>query len=172
MIERIISGGQTGVDRAALDAALELGILCGGWCPPDCLAEDGVIAECYGLNPTLNNVSPDTPDVPNSQRTEWNVRDSDGTLVLTRGGSDRGTEITRWFAERLRRPCEIIDLNNPQPLAVLRAWVTRNNIRILNVAGPRESSQPGIYAQALPLLRALFTAVGVASDTTPDDIDP
>src|SRR5438876_1977372 len=90
IVSKIISGGQTGVDRAALDVALELGIPCGGWCPQGRRAEDGVIPARYPLR--------ETPWWGYPQRTEWNVRDSDGTLILAEGEPDRGTVLTRELA--------------------------------------------------------------------------
>src|SRR5438309_6802555 len=94
---KIISGGQSGVDRAALDVALELGISCGGWCPKGRRAEDGVIPEQY---PVRENASTSYPP-----RTEMNVRDSDGTLILTNGRPDRGTALTVNLAKRYEKPC-------------------------------------------------------------------
>src|SRR6516162_9418333 len=102
MIERILSGGQTGVDRAALDVAVELGLPCGGWCPRGRRAEDGPIPERYPLK--------ETPWDGYPQRTERNVRDSDGTLVLTLGQADRGTTLTIELAHKKRKPHLIIDL--------------------------------------------------------------
>src|SRR6266508_6387099 len=97
MITKIVSGGQTGVDRAALDVALELGMPCGGWCPQGRRAEDGRIDDRYPLN--------ETPWDGYPQRTEWNVRDSDGTLILTCGESDRGTALTVRLAQERNKPC-------------------------------------------------------------------
>lgn len=97
MVEQIVSGGQAGVDRAALDVALQLGMPCGGWCPKDRKAEDGLIAPCYPLR--------ETPSDDYAQRTEWNVRDSDGTLVLTIGPPTEGTAFTVTVAARLKKPC-------------------------------------------------------------------
>src|SRR5207302_8438813 len=102
MFTRIISGGQTGVDRAALDVALELGLPCGGWCPRGRRAEDGPLDARYPLR--------ETPWSGYPQRTGWNVRDSDGTLILTRGRPDRGTAYTAEVAGRLHKPCLILDL--------------------------------------------------------------
>jgi hypothetical protein len=144
VIERIVSGGQTGVDRAALDVALALGLPCGGWCPRGRRAEDGPIDERYPLRETPS------PDYP--QRTEWNVRDSDGTLVLTRGRPSGGTALTLALARRLDRPCLVLDLaSDPDPDHVKR-WVEAEGIRTLNVAGPRESQHPGIQDDARAFL--------------------
>src|SRR5262249_54242221 len=136
MFTRIISGGQTGVDRAALDVALELGINCGGWCPRGRRAGGGPIPETYPLG--------ETPWDGYPQRTEWNVRDSDGTLILTQGESDRGTALTVQLAEQKKKPFLVIDLESNWDIAAVRAWGERHQIRTLNVAGPRASSAPGI----------------------------
>jgi hypothetical protein len=144
----IRSGGQTGVDRAALDVALELGLPCGGWCPRGRRAEDGPIDPRYPLE--------ETPWDGYPQRTEWNVRDSDGTLVLTREEADRGTALTIELAERSHKPCLVLDLNDQPNPALVRDWAEQYGVRVLNVAGPRESSRPGIHAEAVSFLRAVF----------------
>jgi predicted Rossmann-fold nucleotide-binding protein len=152
MIKKIVSGGQTGVDRAALDAALELGVPCGGWCPKGRAAEDGMLAARYPLT--------ETPSEIHAQRTEWNVRDSDGTLVLTRGAPTEGTALTVSLAKKHKKPCLVLDfLKQPDPLAV-HAWAERHRVRTLNVAGPRESKCPGIYADAAAFLRTVFASSG------------
>jgi hypothetical protein len=146
VIRRIVSGGQTGVDRAALDVARELGIPCGGWCPRGRLAEDGSIDPRYPLD--------ETPSPEYAQRTLWNVRDSDGTLVLMRASPRGGTAFTLRCARRLHRPALVIDLSQPSEPASLRAWAESQGIATLNVAGPRESTAPGIYCEAVAFLRA------------------
>ncbi|MBI4366097.1 MAG: putative molybdenum carrier protein [Deltaproteobacteria bacterium] len=134
-IRRILSGGQTGVDRAALDVARALGIPCGGWCPKGRLAEDGVIPSAYPLM--------ETPSAEYAQRTEWNARDADGTLVLTYGAPSGGTAYTIACARRLGKPCLVMDLRaSPDPAAFQR-WCAAHAIAVLNVAGPRESRAPG-----------------------------
>ena len=146
--ERIVSGGQTGVDRAALDAALALGLPCGGWCPKGRKAEDGAVPERYPLR--------ETPTDAYAQRTEWNVRDSDGTLILYRGVLTGGSALTARLAERYDRPCLALDVTSaPDPRAI-REWIARNQTRVLNVAGPRDSGSPGLYDQARELLAAVL----------------
>ena len=142
-VAKVVSGGQTGVDRAALDVALELGLPCGGWCPEGRRAEDGRIPDRYPLR--------ETPWWGYPQRTEWNVRDSDGTLILIRGQPDRGTELTKQLAAQYRRPVLVAELPGADP-AGIRQWLEENHLAILNVAGPRESSCPGIYAASVRLL--------------------
>jgi hypothetical protein len=147
VIRRIVSGGQTGVDRAALDVALELGYPCGGWCPAGRRAEDGVIPERYPLK--------ETPWWGYPQRTEWNVRDSDGTLILTAGSSDRGSTLTKELAEKRGKPCLVVDLTREADAGKVREWIREHGIAVLNVAGPRESSAQGIYDLAIKFLREL-----------------
>lgn len=145
-IEMIVSGGQTGVDRAALDLAIELGIPCGGWCPRGRRAEDGPLPTCYPLK--------ETPSADYEQRTEWNVRDSDGTLILARGKLSGGTALTAGLARRLRKPCLVLDLlKKGLDFRAAPRWIEEHAIRVLNVAGPRESLAPGIYLQAKGFLK-------------------
>lgn len=144
----MVSGGQTGVDRAGLDAALALGIPCGGWCPRGRRAEDGRIDMRYPLL--------ETPSRDYAERTEWNVRDSDGTLILTRGAPQGGTALTLEIARRLGRPALVLDLAAVQDPGAVRDWLAREGIRILNVAGPRESAAPGIHAEALRFLQIVL----------------
>jgi hypothetical protein len=147
---KIVSGGQTGVDRAALDVALELGIACGGWCPRGRIAEDGVIAASYPLRETESS--------DYAERTRSNVRDSDATLVLTRGRPSGGTALTLDFARMLGRPSMVIDLSVPSTGAADSAgtWIEAEGVAILNVAGPRESTSPGIHQEASAFLRELL----------------
>ncbi len=144
------------MDRAALDAALMLGLPCGGWCPCGRLAEDGSIPARYPLK--------ETPSVDYAQRTVWNVRDSNGTLVLVQGRPGGGTAFTVETARRMRRNLLVIDLSqNCRPESIVE-WTEEHGIETLNVAGPRESQKPGIYGQAL---RFLLEALGPGhSDVT------
>ena len=137
---RIVSGGQTGADRAALDAALSLDIPCGGWCPADCRAEDGVIPSRYPLTPL--------PGGGYRQRTRRNVQDSDGTLIVSFGPPTGGTRATADDCRRFDKPCLVVDadLTTPGEAAVLTAvFILRHRVHTLNVAGPRASGQPMVY---------------------------
>ncbi len=152
MIHRLVSGGQTGVDRAALDVALALGVACGGWCPRGRRAEDGPIAESYPLR--------ETPSEDYAQRTEWNVRDSDGTLVLSHGRPGGGTAFTIATARRLRKALLVLDLRREPDTASFARWIEQQRIVTLNVAGPRESQRPGVYEQARRFLLAALSGPG------------
>jgi hypothetical protein len=148
-IERIVSGGQTGVDRAALDAAIALGIPHGGWCPRGRLAEDGAIPTRYRLDET------ESDDYP--VRTERNVIDSDGTLILYRGRLWGGTDLTRRLAMKHAKPLLLVDLLEPIAPKTFRQWLQTHAVRVLNVAGPRESSCPGVGLEAYHCLAGLLT---------------
>lgn len=144
----IVSGGQTGVDRAALDAAVECGLQSGGWCPRSRIAEDGTIPTQYLLR--------ETPSHRYRQRTTWNVRDSDATLILIRSLPLRGgTLLTNDLAVWLQRPVFTGLLGATSPEMVL-TWIEETGVKVLNIAGPRESSEPGIGAEAREFLRRLF----------------
>jgi hypothetical protein len=144
----IVSGGQTGVDRAALDAAMELGIETGGWCPRGRRAMDGRIDARYPLR--------ETPSRAYSQRTEWNVRDSDATLILCRGSMSGGTRLTAEIAARYGRPLLVLDLESGPVSTEATEWIGTHGTGVLNVAGPREEGAPGIQVQALELLLRLL----------------
>jgi hypothetical protein len=153
MIARLVSGGQSGVDRAALDAALELGIPCGGWCPQGRKAEDGPIPDRYPLK--------ETPSDDYGQRTGWNVRDSDGTLILAWGEAIGGTLLTVDVCCSTGKPYLVIDLADRGNLAAAvqatREWIAANLVGgVLNVAGPRASEHSAIYERAKAFLRAVL----------------
>ena len=149
MIESVVSGGQTGVDRAALDGALDAGVPCGGWCPRGRRAEDGVIAERYPLRETKSSNY--------IERTRCNVRDSDGTLVLAWGEPTGGTRATIRAARSTGRPCLVVDLADGETdVERILQWAVEHKVRQLNVAGPRESSYLGVYDRARALIDALL----------------
>jgi hypothetical protein len=147
-LKKVISGGQTGVDRGALDAALDLGLEAGGWAPKGRRAEDGIIPDRYPVK--------ETPSRDYEQRTEWNVRDSDATLVLTTGKPEGGTHSTIETAHRLEKPVFVVDLLKPHNLASISFWLDYEQVKVLNVAGPRESKVPGIRAMAMGFLKDLL----------------
>jgi len=149
---KIISGGQTGVDRAALDAALESGFPCGGFVPKGRLAEDGVLAPRYPVQEC------DSQDY--ALRTELNVVHSDATLILNRGPVSGGTWATRALCQRHGRPYRVVSLAGGSDKAVAEAVGFIRSVRpkVLNVAGPRESKVPGIYAQSLAVLRRVLAS--------------
>jgi hypothetical protein len=150
LLEKIISGGQTGVDRAALDAAMELGIPCGGWCPQGRRAEDGRIPDHYPLQEASSQ------DYP--LRTRLNVEDSDGTLILSQGTPKGGTALTLKLARKLNKPFLLVDLARPADPSSVRLWVQKNHVRILNVAGPREGESAGVFEKASAFLLEVLTS--------------
>jgi hypothetical protein len=150
MIEKVVSGGQTGVDRAALDAALERDIACGGWCPAGRHADDGRIPDRYPLRETV--------DMDHTVRTENNVRDSDGTLMFYRGSLQGGTAYAVLMAKHLKRPVMAVNLDEPVGVDAIAQWVANNRIRVLHIGGQRESSSPGIYQAAHRLIGEILEA--------------
>ncbi len=148
MVERIVSGGQTGADRAALDFALANGIRIGGWVPRGRLAEDGRIPDRY---PDLVETESTDPAV----RTARNVRDSDATLILSHGPLDGGSLLTFQEATRAGKPVLHLDLDELTPVAAadrLRSWLAALRPSTLNVAGPRASRDPQIYKKTTVVL--------------------
>jgi hypothetical protein len=147
-LRRIVSGGQTGVDRGALDAALGEGFSCGGWMPGDRMAEDGVISERYPLT-TL-------PHGNYRQRTRLNVVDSDGTAILYDGHLNGGTRLTHDLCGLVERPCMLVSaraITDPIAAAkVILKFIDHNRIETLNVAGPRASRWNGGYSFALAVV--------------------
>jgi hypothetical protein len=136
----ILSGGQTGVDRAALDVARELGLASGGWCPKGRWAEDGAIPAGYPLT--------ETESADPGVRTRANVEDADATLVLTDGEPTDGTRLALASAGDLGKPCLCVDFALGADIERVRAWIGQSGARSLNIAGPRESNAPGIYEMA------------------------
>ncbi len=133
---KIVSGAQTGVDKAALDAAIKLGIPTGGWVPKGRYNERGQISDKYSVK--------ETPSSGYRQRTRRNVCESDGTLILVRGSLRGGSKLTRNVANEQGKPCLVVNLlHKCDPVEVV-GWLVENDILTLNVAGSRESSSPGI----------------------------
>lgn len=155
----IVSGGQTGADRAALDFAIEHSIPYDGWCPRGRCAEDGLLAECYHLR--------ETPSRKYAQRTEWNVRDSDATALFTIAPQVvGGTALTFEWARRLGKPVLHLfrnaapDASTPAAEAAekLLLFLNEHDVRRLNVAGPRASQEPQIYEFVRSALQAALVA--------------
>jgi len=158
-LAKVISGGQTGVDQAALRAAEACGLEIGGWCPPGRESEDGPIPERFPLRETPVERSPDAPDVPRSLRTEWNVRDADAVLVLVAEGGVADDPGSAWAAECARRYGKallVCDLADPEAAARIAEWLRAAPIVTLSVGGPSERTQPGVGEAAYALLTNIF----------------
>lgn len=140
------------MDRAALDAAIRHGLAHGGWCPQRRRAEDGTIPTFYQLQ--------ETESWEYQVRTEYNVRDSDGTLVLNLGEPDGGTALTMRLAETHGKPWLLVDLESGLDAEHVRLWLKQCEIRVLNIAGPRESKRPGIYLRAFAAISSILTGSG------------
>lgn len=164
LLLKVVSGGQTGVDRAALDAALKVGLPIGGWCPGDRRAEDGQVPKKYPLLETASRSY--------AVRTEWNVRDSDGTLILVLDRISSGTKLTLDSARNQNKPVFVEYLAPARGRGLLSGensaddqihsvvdWLRRHKIRILNVAGPRGSSSAEVYPKAFSFMSRLLTVL-------------
>ena len=152
MITRILSGGQTGADRAALDFAIKHHIPHGGWVPKGRKTEDGTLDQKYQLQKM--------PTDEYSKRTEKNIVDSDATLILSHASLTGGSALTQSLAEKHGKPCIHIDLSKVdmrKASLIINIWIHRYKIKVLNVAGPRASKDPIIYQATLDLLEAVLT---------------
>ncbi len=151
MVNKIISGGQTGADQAALDVAIKLGIPHGGSIPKGRITENGTLDEKYKLKEMA------TPNY--NKRTEQNVVDADGTLIISHGKLTGGSDYTRQMAIHHGRPFLHIDLNETfafQAAERIRSWILKQGINVLNVAGPRASKDPDIYQRTVDILETAF----------------
>lgn len=152
MVTKIISGGQTGADRAALDFAIKHNIPYGGWLPKGRITEDGTLPEKYQLQ--------EMPTGKYSKRTEQNILDSDGTLIVSHEYLTGGSALTELLAEKHKKPCVHIDLNKlneKEAALIIDKWLRTHRIKVLNVAGPRAGKDPKIYQATLVLLEAVFS---------------
>jgi hypothetical protein len=164
---RIISGGQTGVDRGALDAALVAGFACGGWCPANRAAEDGEIPERYPLSllPAAVDGVPQNREARHlaeqyRARTLKNVQDSDGTVILYSATLFGGTLLTQKLCVREKKPFIALDTQMVKKLRAADAvaqFIDEHNIHVLNVAGPRLSGWPAGYRYALGVVWAVIS---------------
>jgi hypothetical protein len=147
MPKTVFSGGQTGVDRAALDWARHRNIPHGGWCPKGRLAADGPLPDRYQLR--------ETDSEGYRQRTKLNVQDSDATLIFNLGILEGGTLQTVKFTQAMNRPVLVIQLdsgNHQDAASAMVVWLKSHAISTLNIAGPSEARRPGIYALVLQVL--------------------
>jgi Circularly permutated YpsA SLOG family len=154
-LTKIVSGGQTGVDRGALDAALAAGFPCGGWCPADRRAEDGPIPQRYPLTPL--------PGAGYRQRTQQNLIDRDGTAILFYGTLSGGTKLTRDSCMRAKKPFVVLDaklISESAAAAAIVRFVDENEIQVLNVAGPRARGWVAGYRFALNVVSGVIRDVG------------
>jgi len=173
MLKKIISGGQTGADQAALDAAIKLGLPHGGWIPKGRPTEDGKFSDKYKLR--------EMPTKSYPKRTEQNVIDSDGTLIITHGKLTGGSKLTQKVAKKHDRPCIHINLNETllfMASSEINSWIIENGIEVLNVAGSRASKDPKIYKEVFHIVEGAVllglvkaNASDNLNDYKMDDID-
>ena len=163
MIKKIISGGQTGADRAALDTAIKFNIKHGGWIPEGRKAEDGKLPDKYQMNEMPTDSYP--------KRTEQNIVDSDGTLIISRGGLTGGSLLTKRLASKLKKPCchiNLIDLDEFEAAIVINSFILEYDLEIINVAGPRAGRDPFIYNSVKTVLETVIYMMLL--ETEPDDL--
>lgn len=150
-IKKVISGGQTGADQAALDAAIEMGISHGGWVPLGRLTEKGRLSTRYNMQ-EINAIDYD-------QRTELNVMDSDGTLLFSHGELKGGAALTKKLARKHLKPCLHVDIKETgeyKAVEIIKSWLDVRNIETLNVAGPRASESPEMYDSVLNIMKSVL----------------
>jgi hypothetical protein len=153
-LRKIVSGGQTGVDRGALDAALARGFPCGGWCPAGRIAEDGRIPLFYPLSELASGGY--------IERTIKNVADSDGTAIIYFGELDGGTAQTLVHCKKRRKPYQLVnaaDIDEPHAASLIAKFVATNHVTTLNVAGPRQSKAPLAHSYAYNTVTQLLSSI-------------
>ena len=151
IVNKIISGGQTGADRAALDFAISHKIPYSGWLPKGRRTEDGILPKKYILK--------EMPTGEYSKRTEQNILDSDATLILSHAHLTGGSALTQSLAEKHGKPCIHIDLSKVdmrKACLIVNIWMHRYKIKVLNVAGPRASKDQIIYQATIDLLERVL----------------
>jgi hypothetical protein len=166
MIKKIMSGSQTGADRAALDVAIKLSIPHSGWTLKGRLAENGLISNKYNLQ--------EMPTASYTKRTEQNVMTSDGTLILSHGKLTGGSKYTMECADTHNRPCLHINLNTltvNEASPVIVGWIFKNKIEVLNVAGSRASKDPKIYEKTYQVINHVYWLCQVKSGATKIRLD-
>jgi len=150
VLKKIVSGGQTGADRAGLDVAIDNDIPHGGWIPKGRRTEEGPLDPKYNLQQTNSRDW--------KPRTERNLRLSDGTIILTYGPIQKrgGTALTVRLCEQFKKPCLYVDMNTDEVVEEdITKWLQDNNIEVLNVAGPRASKEPNVYHDAYDMLETV-----------------
>lgn len=158
-LAKIISGGQTGVDRGALDAALEKGFPCGGWCPPGRLAEDGPIDCAYPMSEMDHGSY--------GERTRQNIINSDGTLIIQFGPLEGGTKTTLQYCIQLKKPYALFDaleVSETRAAGLVRRFVKSNSVKTLNVAGPRQSKVPEAHDYAYKVISLVLDTTGITKE--------
>lgn len=163
MIKKIISGGQTGADRAALDTAIKFNIDHGGWVPQGRCAEDGVLPVRYRMQEMPTDSYP--------KRTEQNVKDAHATLIITRGPLTGGSLLTKNLAFSHKKPCthiNLVSIDEFEAAIILNSFILDYTIEILNVAGPRASNDPGIYRDVKAILETVIYMQ--LMETGPEDL--
>jgi len=152
LIKKIISGGQTGADQTGLDVDIKLDIPHGGWIPKERKTEDGILPDKYHLQ--------EMPTSSYPKRTEMNILDSDGTLIISHGKLTGGSALTRKLAKKHERPWIHVDMDKFSILYasnMVKSWLSRNKIAVLNVAGPRANKVPLIYDTTVEILETALT---------------
>ena len=159
-IKKIISGGQTGADQGALDIAIKLGIPHGGWIPKGRLTEDGPLPDKYALN--------EMPTASYPKRTEKNILDSDGTMILSYGPLAGGSSLTMKLAKKHKKPVFHLDLNSMfifKAVEDVNAWISEYQIEVLNVAGSRASKDPEIHGATMDFIEVIYNLSIIETET-------